>query len=113
VTFYLAGSETTLAFTRMMIYRLASYPEVMSKVQEEFEREANTEAITLAQLKNLKYFEKVQKEVLRMDSSIGAIFTRLAQKDHYLGNLQIRKGMAVNVRFRATHYKQSEYLNPL
>lgn len=55
MTFYLAGSETSLDFTRMMIYRVASYHEVMAKVQEELEREANTEVITLAQLESLKY----------------------------------------------------------
>lgn len=40
-----------------------------------------------------------------MDSSVGAVFTRVAQKDHYLGNLKIYKGMTVNVRLRAIHYK--------
>lgn len=77
----------------------------MAKVREEFEREANTDQITLSQLKNLKYFEKVQKEVLRMDSSVGAVSTRIAQKDHYLGKLKIYKGTAVNIRIRGTHYK--------
>lgn len=48
-----------------------------------------------------------------MDSSIGAIFTRIAAKDHYLGNLKIYKDMTVTIRLRATHYKQSEYENPL
>lgn len=40
-----------------------------------------------------------------MDSSVGAVFTRIATKDHYLGNLKIYKGMAVNVRIKGTHFK--------
>lgn len=89
-----------------MIYRLISNPDVMERVREEFARQVpEGQEITLAKLKNLKYFEQVQKEVLRMDSSVGAVFTRIAQKDHYLGKLKIYKGMTVNIRLRATHYK--------
>lgn len=40
-----------------------------------------------------------------MDSSVGAIFMRVATKDHYLGNLKIYKGTVVNVRLRAIHFK--------
>lgn len=44
-----------------------------------------------------------------MDSSIGAIMTRIAEKDHYLSDLKISKGTAVNVRIRSIHYKQTLY----
>jgi hypothetical protein len=40
-----------------------------------------------------------------MDSSVGAIFTRIVQKDHFLGNLKLYKGMAINVRLRELHFK--------
>lgn len=41
-----------------------------------------------------------------MDSSGGALFTRVVQKDHYLGNLKISKGMCIDVRLRGLHYKE-------
>lgn len=60
-------------------------------------------------MKNLKYFENVQKEVLRMDSSVGGILLRTATKDHYLGDLPIRKDMIVTIRLRALHYKENDF----
>ena len=64
-------------------------------------------------LKRLKYLEMVQKEVLRMDSSISMIFPRVVVKDHFLGNLKMVKGMQVAPRLRSIHYRDTTYADPL
>lgn len=69
--------------------------------------------MTHEDLKKLQYMDCVQKEVLRMDSSIGMVFPRIAQKDHYLGNLKIYKGMVVSARIRSVHYREDCYRDPL
>ena len=69
--------------------------------------------MTFEELKKLKYFECVQKEVLRMDSSVGMIFPRRALKDHYLGNMKIREGMAVSIRLRGIHFQETQFDSPL
>ena len=54
----------------------------------------------------MKYMEKVQKEALRMASPTTGIFKREAVKDHYIGNIPIKKGMIVTVSMNPNHFKE-------
>lgn len=40
------------------------------------------------------------------------MFTRIAQKDHYIANIPILKGTGVNIQPVPNHYNEKYYKNP-
>ena len=48
-----------------------------------------------------------------MDSAIGTLFTRVAQKDHFIGNIQIKKGTGLSMQPTASHFDEKYFKNPL
>jgi len=49
--------------------------------------------------------EKVQKESLRMYPPTTGLFRREATKDHYIGNIPIKKGTLVTPVMLGNHFK--------
>jgi cytochrome P450 len=49
--------------------------------------------------------DDVIKEVLRMYGPAGSIFPRVVVKDHYIGNIPIKKGTLVGVLIKPNQFK--------
>jgi cytochrome P450 len=48
-----------------------------------------------------------------MYSPNAGIFLRRATKDHFIGNIPIKKGMAVNIKIKTMHYRETVYPQPM
>lgn len=57
----------------------------------------------------MTYLEWVQKETLRMFPPLTGIFGREAVKDHYIGNIPIKKDMIVIGEIIANHWSKEGF----
>ena len=79
-----AGSDTTAASLRAIFYYLCRSPEAHRKLLAEID-EANhkgqlSDPVTFAEAQNLKYFQAVIKEALRMHPAVGLLLERLVPR---------------------------------
>jgi len=96
VTFFIAGMDTTGHLTTMALYLLTQNPQSFSKLQEEVDQVySKTDPVTIEDLGHMDYMQCVLKETMRLYTPAPTIFPRIAQNDHTLGNLNIKKGTSV------------------
>lgn len=74
----MAGTDTTATFTQLMIYSIATHPEVERKVREEIECHMNDEDYSFENLKNFTYIDLIQKETTRFYGIGTFLFERIA-----------------------------------
>jgi len=96
VTFFIAGMDTTGHLTTMALYLLTQNPQSFSKLQEEVDQVySKTDPVTIEDLGHMDYMQCVLKETMRLYTPAPTIFPRIAQNDHTLGDLNIKKGTSV------------------
>jgi cytochrome P450 family 4 len=82
-TFAFAGHDTTSSAMSFCCFTLAKHPEVQQKVFEEIRSvigDDKNKSITIQDLNNLNYLERVIKETLRMYPPV-AVFGRKIKED--------------------------------
>jgi len=96
ITFFIAGMDTTGHLVAMSLYLLNRDPNSLEKLQDEIDRIYNqTDPVTIEALNQMDFMQGVLKEALRLYSPAPIIFPRLAQVDHTIGDLKIKKGSSV------------------
>jgi len=57
----------------------------------------------------MTYLDDVMKETLRMYGAFGGLIPRVCIKDHYIGNIPIKKGTLVSVKIKPNHFNEKCY----
>ena len=75
-----AGSDTTAIALRAILYFLMKHPEKMRKLQDELDEAARTghlsDPVSDKEARDLKYLMAVEKESMRLHSSVGLLLER-------------------------------------
>ena len=95
-TFYLAGMDTTAHLITMGTYYLQKYPDTLEKLRKEADLYlSNPSEITAETIAQMNYAHAVMNETLRLGTPGSRTMFRVAEIDHILGDLQIKKGTLV------------------
>ncbi len=111
LTLMLAGHETTALLLVYVLYLVGKSPEVEAKILEEIDRILNNNPVTLEDLKNFSYTEKVIKETLRLYPSVPLI-TRTAQSRDYIKGFVANKNTQMIMTSYVTQRKKQYYEEP-
>jgi len=96
ITFFLAGMETTGHLAAMSLYLLEQNPHCLEELRREVDQlYPKDRLVTVEELNQMDYIQCVFKETLRRYSPTPIIFPRLAQVDHKIGDILIKKGSSV------------------
>jgi cytochrome P450 len=118
-----AGSDTTAASLRAIFYYLCRTPSAHKKVLDELD-EANrngrlSDPITFAEAQDLKYFQAVVKEALRMHPAVGLLLERVVPRGGTeVGGVWLAGGTIVGVnpwvvaRSKDVYGEDSEIFKP-
>ncbi|XP_022901353.1 cytochrome P450 4c3-like [Onthophagus taurus] len=104
-TFLFAGHDTVASAMGFALYTLAKYPEVQQNILDEihdFVGDDVNEEITLNNLKEMDYLERVIKEVLRLYPTV-PLYEREMTEDISLDGLRIPKGTTISFHPYAQH----------
>lgn len=79
--FYSKGHDTTAAAINWAIFNLGNNPEIQEKVHQEIDEYFGNsqEQITIKDIAELKYLDRVVKETLRMHPSVPHVSRRLTE----------------------------------
>uniref|UniRef100_A0A1B6E6L3 Cytochrome P450 n=1 Tax=Clastoptera arizonana TaxID=38151 RepID=A0A1B6E6L3_9HEMI len=112
-TFMFEGHDTTTVALCWAIFLLGNHPDIQEKVYEELNSifMGVKRKITSNDLKEMKYLERVIKEVLRLYPSV-PFFDRHLKKDIKLGEYLIPAGVDVRVAVYTLHRSPEYYENP-
>ena len=89
----------------MMEYYISRNKSIEQQLRQQIEEVIKTdEDITKENLKKLTYIDWIQNETTRYYGPGNGIFTRISQKDHYIGNVPILKGSGVNCHSVPNHF---------
>lgn len=97
-----SGVDTTAQMAGMALYYLNLNPEVKQKLKSEFSQESFE--MKYENLMNLDYLEAIIKETLRHSSFANKLIFRIAQRDHMIGDLKIKKGTYLTTSFLFNNY---------
>ncbi|KAL0132771.1 hypothetical protein PUN28_000480 [Cardiocondyla obscurior] len=113
-TFMFEGHDTTAVAITWALFLLGSNPEHQEKVHEELEEVfGNSDApITVKDLPQLKYLDRVIKETLRLFPSVPVI-TRLLTEDVKLGDHTLPKGISVALPILLVHRNPKVWPDPI
>ncbi|KAL0132769.1 hypothetical protein PUN28_000480 [Cardiocondyla obscurior] len=108
------GHDTTAVAITWALFLLGSNPEHQEKVHEELEEVfGNSDApITVKDLPQLKYLDRVIKETLRLFPSVPVI-TRLLTEDVKLGDHTLPKGISVALPILLVHRNPKVWPDPI
>lgn len=96
ITFFVAGMDTTGHLITMALYLLYNNPVYIQKLQKEIkEIYDRNNTITMDDLNQMEMMHAVLKEALRFYTPAPTVFPRLAETDHDLGGIKIKKGSSV------------------
>nr|XP_015836193.1 PREDICTED: uncharacterized protein LOC662514 [Tribolium castaneum] len=112
-TILVTGSETTAITIGMVFIILGIYPEIQEKVRSELELILGPDdrEITLEDINNLEYLERVIKETLRV-LPIVPLITRTVEQDVKLGTKTIPSGSFVLVPIASIGKKAEFWAEP-
>ena len=63
-------------------------------------------------LKNFKYLDNIQKEVIRFEGPAPDLFERVAKVDNYLNGIPIKKGTKLQITSTVSHYSEKYFKDP-
>ncbi|KAM3142827.1 hypothetical protein pb186bvf_005211 [Paramecium bursaria] len=108
-TFEFAGTHTTSDFVAMSLYHLAKYPNVQERLRDEL-KDVDFDKIDGDNIHKYQLLNAFIQECLRFVSPIDGFVPRIAARDHYIGQLFVKKGTWVDVGIlpMATHPKYFE-----
>ena len=86
------------------------YPEYKDRVELEISSLNNN--FCIQNLNKLQFLEACIKETLRHYGPTTTILPKVAIKDHYLGNIRVKKGTLVSLASTELHYDAKYYNNP-
>lgn len=97
-----AGSDTTAASLRAIFYYLCRTPSTYTKVLAELDKAAQegklSDPVTFAEAQELKYFQAVVKEALRMHPAVGLLLERVVPRGGAeVGGMWLAGGTVVGV----------------
>ncbi|CAD0202165.1 unnamed protein product [Chrysodeixis includens] len=113
--FYVAGYETSATTASYLLYQLALNQDVQDKLIAEIDEvtEAHNGQITYESLKEMKYFNKVSDETLRLYSIVEPLQRKCATDYKLPGtDITIEKGTIVLVSPRGIHHDEKYYPKP-
>lgn len=113
-TFMFEGHDTTAMGIAWSLYMIALHPDVQAKIQEELDcvLQSDLDAdITLEDLKELKYFDRVLKEIQRLYPPVPFIARSVAQNIK-IGEHIVPKESDVDVFIYALHRDPSVFPDP-
>ncbi|KRT82267.1 cytochrome P450, partial [Oryctes borbonicus] len=111
-TFLFEGHDTTTTSISWTLFLLGLYPNVQEKVYEEVSQFLQDDKrLSFADLKQLKYLERVIKESLRLYPSVPGI-SRLAAKDIAIEDYIIPAGTSINILIYDLHRNEKHFANP-
>lgn len=118
-----AGSDTTAASLRAIFYYLCRTPSAHNKVLAELDEAARggklSDPITFAEAQELKYFQAVVKEALRMHPAVGLLLERVVPRGGTeVGGMWLAGGTVVGInpwvaaRDKEVYGEDSEIFKP-
>ncbi|KAM3142819.1 hypothetical protein pb186bvf_005203 [Paramecium bursaria] len=109
LTFVFAGTHTTSNFSAMSIYFLAKYPQIQVRLREELQN-INYEQVDGENINKLPVLNAFVSESLRFGSPSDGFIPRVAVKDHYVGQIFVKKETRIDVGLMpiTTHPKYFE-----
>ena len=112
-TFLVAGHDSTSTAITMLLYHVASHPEVEEKVFEEASRVVGDEPLTWDMLGKLVYCTQVVKENLRLfPPAPQFVKNSPPERETTLGKYRIPPGSSLLISTFALHYNPSVYADP-
>ena len=129
VDFFIASTQTTANGIAHLLMKMVQNPHCNKQMVEEIqnviiepyleeEKPAGDKvdikaAFAPERVENMEFFEKVFKEVLRLDPAAGqALAPRVMTRDERLGQVNLRKGDTVMVHYWGTHHNPEEWQRP-
>jgi len=113
ITFFTAGMDTTGHVVTMMLYLLDQHPQY----KDNFITEINTiykrnDLVDQDSLNQMEFTHCFLKETLRFYTPAPGVFTRLANEDHDLLDVKIKKDMAVRPNPIYNYFNPKYFENP-
>ncbi|XP_033761677.1 cytochrome P450 3A8-like isoform X2 [Pecten maximus] len=96
VMFFFAGNDTTSSTLTFVMYHLAIYPDICDKVIQEIDDKLGKTVPDYDNVHDLTYLEMCINETMRL-FPVNARVDREASRDVTIGNIEIPKGMIVNI----------------
>ncbi|GJQ66168.1 hypothetical protein Trydic_g4228 [Trypoxylus dichotomus] len=111
-TFLFEGHDTTTTSISWTLFLLGLHSNIQEKVYEEVSQFLqNDKHLSFADLKDLKYLERVIKESLRLYPSVAAI-SRQAATDIAIEGYVIPAGTSINILIYDLHRSEKHFPNP-
>ncbi|XP_028787341.1 ent-kaurenoic acid oxidase 1-like [Neltuma alba] len=112
-----AGHESSGHTTMWATVYLLQHPEIFQKAKDEQEeiikrRPPTQTGLTLKEIRQMEYLSKVIDETMRLVTFSSMVF-RVAKSDVNINGYLVPKGWKALVWFRAIHFDQKIYPNPL
>ena len=111
ITLYLAGHETTASLLTWTFYTLAHEPEVVARMEKEFDTVISGAVPKLEDLKRLSYVPRVLSEVLRLYPPAWTIARDVAEDDVVCG-YRVPAGSFVLLSPYITHRLEAYWPDP-
>jgi len=113
MTFLVAGHDSTSTAITMLLYHVASHPEVEQKVFEEVSRVVGDQPLTWDMLGKLVYCTQVVKENLRLfPPAPHFVKNSPPDRETTLGKYRIPPGSSLLISTFALHYNPTVYEEP-
>ncbi|KAJ3486856.1 hypothetical protein NLG97_g6534 [Lecanicillium saksenae] len=109
ITFLIAGHETTSGTLSFAFYQLLKHPAEYRKVQEEVDRIAGRDRITIDQIPKFTYIQAVLREVLRVNAPIPSFSVEAKEDTVLAGKYLIKKEERVAVLLAQSHLEPGVY----
>ncbi|KAJ6782745.1 hypothetical protein PWT90_03620 [Aphanocladium album] len=109
ITFLIAGHETTSGTLSFAFYQLLKNPAEYRKVQEEVDRIAGRDRITIDQIPKFTYIQAVLREVLRVNAPIPSFSVEAKEDTVLAGKYLIKKEERVGLLLAQSHLEPGVY----
>ncbi|XP_033761672.1 cytochrome P450 3A8-like isoform X2 [Pecten maximus] len=96
VLFFLAGYDTTASTLTFVTYHFCIYPDICDKVIQEIDEKLGKATPNYDNVHELTYLEMCIHETMRL-FPLASRIDRVASRDVTIGNIEIPKGMIVNI----------------
>ncbi|XP_069699717.1 cytochrome P450 4C1-like isoform X1 [Periplaneta americana] len=112
-TFMFEGHDTTSAGMTWALFLLGLHPDVQEKTYEEQKNifQGSERSVTMKDLNEMKYLERVIKETLRLYPSV-PIFGRQLHSEAELGDFTVPAGCSVIMYIYNLHRNPEQFPNP-
>ena len=111
ISIAIAGHETGAISLCWLAYTLSKNPEIARKIRQEANDVIGSKIPDFQTFQNLKYTQKVFKEILRLYPPLWTV-SRQAKEEDFLGNQKIPKGAIVMISPYTIHRHPKFWKNP-